>query len=181
MKVFFLLALLVSFSSVKSHAKEKKNRYYKRPLSISLVNAYTFYSSIKKTNVFGPKDAERLIDGDGQMYPFFSALELARNFRRVELGIRIQNTLTTFISPFFKLNIVPNSSKPLIVPSLTIGFIPSYLMGGWMRASLALSLGHYSSLEPFIGAYAWYKIKDLAKYEKKGLHVHAGVKLNFYL
>ena len=181
MKQLFLLCVLINlFYSVESSAK--KRRFFKRSLSISLVNGYTFYSSVKRVNVYGPKDAGRLISGDSQMYPFFSSLELARNFGRYEIGVRIQNISTTFISPFFKLNFIKNYSKSLIIPSFTIGLVPSYLLGGWLRASLALSLGNYSSLEPFAGLYGWYKIKDqnMSEYEKTSLHFHAGLRINLY-
>ena len=180
MKQVFLLFVLISlFYSVESSAK--KRRFFKRSLSISLVNGYTFYSSIKKNDAYGLNDPGRLIDGDNQMYSFFSSLELARNFGRYEIGARIQNIFIAFISPFFKFNFIKNYSKALIVPSLTIGLIPSDLMGGWLRGSLALSLGNYSSLEPFVGIYGWYKIKeDMPKYEKTNLHFHVGVRTNLY-
>ena len=177
LKTFFFL-MVCFFYPIDSFAKKK--RYSKRALSVSIVNGYSVSSSNKGNNAYSPKDAGRLIDGDGQMYPFFSALELARNFGRYEIGARIQNISNTFVSPFFKLNLIKNYSKSIVIPSFTLGFVPSQLLGGWLRGSLAFYLNHHSSLEPFVGFYGWYKIKDLPDYEKSGYHFHAGLRINLY-
>lgn len=179
MKLRFLFFLMISlFYPIDSFAKKK--RYSKRAFSISLVNAYTFHSSNQSSNVYGPKDAGRLIDGDGQMYSVFSALELARNFGRFELGARIQNISKTFVSPFLKWNLIKNYSKSPVIPSFTLGVVPSELLGSWLRAGLAFKLSHYSSMEPFIGCYGWYKLTDLPNYEKSGYHFHTGLRINLY-
>ena len=175
--VFFLMTGLLY--PVDSFAK--KQRYSKRALSISLVNAYSFYPSNQDISVHKPGDARQLIDGDGQMQPFFSALEIARNFGRYELGARIQNVSTTFISPFIKWNLIKNYSNSYVVPSFTLGVTPSQLLGAWLRGSLAFYLSHYSSLEPFVGIYGWYKLTDIAEYEKSNfLHLHVGLRINLY-
>ena len=181
MKLKFLFFLMISlFYPIDSFAKKK--RYSKRAFSISLINAYTFHSSNNpSSNVYGPKDAGQLIAGDGQMYPVFSALELARNFGRFELGARIQNTFKTFVSPFLKWNLIKNYSRYPIIPSFTLGVVPSQLLGSWLRVSLAFKLSHHSSLEPFIGSYGWYKLSaNLPEYEKSGYHFHTGLRINLY-
>lgn len=179
MKQAVWLFLMMSLSYPIS-ALAKKKKYSKRAMSVSLVNGYTFYSSIQEVNVYDPKDARRLIDGDGQMYSFFSALELARNFGRYELGARIQNISNTFVSPFVKWNLIKNYSRSPVIPSITLGAVPSELFGFWLRGSLALSMGHHSSLEPFAGFYGWLKLSDLPEYEKSGYHFHSGLRINLY-
>lgn len=176
--LFLILAGLVSIP-MEAFAK-KRSKIFKRKLGVSIVNAYTFHSYKDRPNVYAPKDAGRLITGDGQMYKFFSALEIARNYRNYEIGARIQLISTTFISPFLKWNLIKNDSRATIVPSLTIGLVPSQIMGGWLRAGLALSLNRYSSVEAFTGAYLWQKIGDIAEYEKNGYHFNAGLKINLY-
>jgi len=180
-KILFILTLSLSYSVFyPMDSLAKKKRYSKRAFSLSLVNAYTFYSSLSSTSVYGPKDAGQLIDGDGQMESVFSSLELARNFGRYELGARIQNISKTFISPFFKLNLIKNDSRYPLIPSFTLGLVPSELLGSWLRASLALKLNHHSSLEPFLGFYAWYKLTEMPEYEKSGYHFHTGLRINLY-
>ena len=164
------------------HSIAKKRNYSKRVLSMSFVNAYTFHS-LKQENssAHPPGDPARMVEGDGQMYLTFSAIELARNFGRYELGARIQNISTNFISPFFKFNFIKNYSKSIIVPSLTLGLVPSKLFGAWSRASLSVYLSHYSTLEPFIGVYSWYKLSDeLSSYIKSNTHLHAGLRINLF-
>jgi len=178
LKVLFLL-LISLFYPIDSLAKKKK--YSKRAFSLSLVNGYTFYPSrLSSAHSFNLDDAGQLIYGDGQMYsPFFSSLELARNFGRYELGARIQNISEAFITPFLKWNFIKNHSKYPLIPSLTWGVVPSRLLGSWLRASLALRLSHQSSLEPFLGFYGWYNL-GLIGFEKSGYHFHAGLRINLY-
>ena len=180
LKLAFFSFLILSLFPINSLAK--KRRYSKRTLSISVVNAYTFYS-VKQENssAHPPGDPARIIEGDGQMYLTFSALELARNFGRYEIGARIQNISTNFISPFFKFNFIKNYSKSIVVPSLTLGFVPSRLLGAWSRASLSIYLSHHSTLEPFIGVYSWYKLTDdLSNHIKSNTHFHAGLRINLF-
>ena len=179
MKRQFLLFSLVflCLTPVLEAEARKRRKVFPRKWSISLVNAYSFYE-IKKSNAAEPytwTDWE-----DGQTQKFFSALELSRNFGRFEVGAKIQNTKHTFVSPFFKWNLNKNYSKASIVPSFTVGFVPSILLGAWLRASLGLSINRYVSVEPFVGVYAWDKIKDDPKYENYSAHFHTGLKINLY-
>ena len=174
--LLFSLVFLCLTPFLKAEAK-KKRKTFPRKWSLSLINGYSFYER-KKSNRHDPgtwTDWE-----DGQTQKFFSALELSRNFGRFEVGAKIQNTKHTFISPFLKWNLNKNLSRARIIPSVTVGLVPSILLGMWMRASLGLSISRYMSLEPFIGAYAWSKIKDQPDYEKYSWHLHSGLKINLY-
>lgn len=172
LSLFFLL--LTPFS--KSEAR-KKRKASNRKWSISTVNGYSFYQDKKSS---AEKPGEWSLTGEGQMQSFFSALELSRNFGHFEMGSKIQNKGPAFISPFVKLNFNKNDQRASIIPSITFGLIPSIIFGSWLRASLGLSLNRYMSLEPFLGAYAWYKVKDNPKYEKYNWHLHIGLKINLY-
>ena len=174
-KFSFLLILFCFLLPLESSAK--KRRVFKRKLSISFVSGYTFYE-VKKGGVGEKGDWDFIVDG--QMDEFFSALEIARNFGRYELGAKIQNLGPTFISPFLKWNLNRNDSRASIIPALTLGVVPSQVMGIWLRLSLGLSLNRYSTIEPFIGTYVWYKVKDNPKYEKYNLHLNAGLRINLY-
>ena len=170
-----ILLILTPISNVE--ARKRKRKIFPRKWSISLVNAYSFYE-LKKPNASTPytwTDWE-----DGQTQKFFSALELNRNFGRFEVGAKIQNSKHTFISPFLKWNLNKNYSNASIVPAFTLGFVPSIVMGVWLRASLGLSVNRYLSLEPFVGSYAWHKIKGPPEYEKNSAHFHTGLKINLY-
>ena len=116
------------------------------------------------------------------MESVFSALEVSRNFGNYEVGARIQNTFSSFVSPFFKFNFVKNYSNANFVPSLTVGVSPSSLLiGAWTRLGAAFSLNRYLSLEPFAGTYAYYKIEDMKlPYEKSKIYFHAGLRFNLY-
>ena len=170
---FFLLAPLSEIE-----AKKRKRRVFPRKWSLSLVNAYHLYAKSKKSNIEIPNTLTDWEDGQTQI--LFSALELSRNFGHYEIGAKIQNTKHTFLSPFVKWNLNKNYSRAGIVPSLTVGVVPSILMGAWIRASLGFSVNRYMSLEPFIGGYAWRKIKESAKYEPSNLHFNAGLRINLY-
>ena len=189
MKKFSIFLLLICFF-IPLESTAKKRRIFKRKLSISYVSGYTFHSQ-KKPGVGVTGDWGKILDG--QMDSFFSALEVARNFGRYELGAKIQNLGPAFVTPFVKWNWNKNSSRASIIPALTFGVVPSHAMGVWLRLSLGLSLNRYSAIEPFIGTYAWYKIKDIpnpgnekikdisnAKYEKYNFHFNTGLRINLY-
>ena len=171
----FLAFFLCFLAPMESSAK--KRRVFLRKRSLSFTNGLTFHQ-LKKSSAKDPLK-EPWGEIDGQMQAFFSSLEMARNLGRYEIGAKIQ-TNPIFVSPFFKWNFNKNNSRASIIPSLTIGFIPSYLMGCWLRLSLGLSLNRYVSLEPFLGGYAWYKIKNLASYERYNWHLNTGLRINLY-
>ena len=177
MKKQILFLILITFCFlVPVESSAKKRRVFKRKWSISLVNGYSYYwqkkASGRKITEWG--------DLEGQMHPFFSALEISRNMGYYEIGAKIQHLGPTFVSPFLKWNWNKNNSRASIIPSLTVGVVPSHIMGVWLRLNLALSLNRYMSIAPFAGAYAWYKFKDDPLYEKSSLHLNAGLRINFY-
>ena len=174
-----ILLLLTPFSNSEAR---KKRKAYSRKWSMSIVSAYSFFE-LKKPSAQKPGVWDDSVDG--QMQDFFSALELSRNFGYFEVGAKIQQSGPAFISPFLKWNLNKNNSRASIIPAFTMGFVPSRLMGSWLRASLGLSINRYMSLEPFVGVYAWYKIQDTgsllaAKYENYNLHFHTGLRINLY-
>ena len=173
--------LFLSFMSLcfllPSHSSfAKKKRVFKKNWSFSIVNGYTFHQQKKAS----ARDVTEWGDLEGQMHPFFSSLEISRNLGYYEIGAKIQNLGPTFISPFFKWNWRKNNSKASIVPALTLGFVPSHIMGSWLRMEVGLSLNSYVSIAPFAGVFAWYKIKDDAKYEKHNFHLNAGLRISLY-
>ena len=177
MKKQILFLILITFCFlIPVESSAKKRRVFKRKWSISLANGYSYYwlkkASVRKTTEWG--------DLEGQMHLFFSALEISRNMGYYEIGAKIQHLGPTFVSPFFKVNLNKNNSRAFIIPSLTVGVVPSHVMGVWLRLSLALSLNRYMSIAPFAGTYAWYKLKDDAEYEKFNIHLNAGLKINLY-
>ena len=177
-QLFLFISLFILFLLPFSKAEaRKKRRVSPRKWSFSLVNAYSFYQA-KKSGTELPGAWNHT--GEGQMHSFFSALEFSRNFGYFEMGAKIQNKGQSFISPFIKGNFNKNNSRASIIPSVTFGLIPSSLFGSWLRLSLGLSLNRYMSLEPFIGAYAWLKVKDNPKYEQYNWHLHSGLKINLY-
>ena len=169
--VFFLCFL----APVESSAK--KRRVFLRKWSLSFTNGWTFTQRKKSSAKDTLKEPWGEIEG--QMQAFFSSLEIARNLGYYEIGAKIQ-TNPAFISPFFKWNWNKNNSRASIIPSVTLGFVPTQLMGCWLRLGLGLSLNRYVSLEPFIGTYTWYKIKELANYEKYDWHLNTGLRINLY-
>ena len=181
-QTLFLVLLTFCFLLPTEAFAKKRRRVFKRKLSISFVNGYTYAQSQKSNNkVVGEEWAD-----DGQMQPFFSAVEISRNSGFYELGARIQNLGPTFVSPFFKWNIIKNNSKSSIIPSLTVGVVPSNLLGAWLRAGLDLSINRYVSIAPFLGVYGWYKVKGYdyegaPTYEKYNLHLNVGLRLSCYL
>ena len=174
-----ILLFLIPFS--ESEARKKK-RAHSRKWSVSIVNAYSFYE-LEKPSAQTPGVWDDSVDG--QMQDFFSALELSRNFGHFEAGAKIQQSGPAFISPFLKWNLNKNNSRASIVPAFTVGVVPSFIMGVWLRAGLGLSINRYMSLEPFVGLYSWYKIKATGSikasgYQKYNLHFHSGLKINLY-
>lgn len=178
MKKPILFLTLITFcflAPVESLAKRKK--VFKRKWAFSITNAYTF-DSLKKTT--SANDPFKWEDLEGQMQSFFSALEISRNMGSYEVGAKIQHKGIAFVSPFFKWNINKNNSRSSVVPAITLGVVPSHIMGGWLRLELAVSLNRYVSLAPFIGSYAWYEIKDSPQYEKYDAHFNVGLKISLY-
>lgn len=175
--IFCLLISLSLFMPFKTEAKKKRKKN-PRKWSLSIVNAYGFYNFPNK------KGSQRQVlewgDVDGPMHPFFSSLEISRNFGYYEAGARIQDSGPVFVSPFFKWNVFKNKGRPFLVPAVTFGLAPSHIMGIWLRISTGFSLNSYISLEPFIGASAYYKLKEDPKYEKYNIHLNTGLRINLY-
>ncbi|MDE0092782.1 MAG: hypothetical protein OXN83_05820 [Oligoflexia bacterium] len=171
------LSLIFLFLTSVSKAEARKKRVFPRKWALSIVNAYSFYEP-KKSSIDLPGKWNDF--DDGQMKSFFSALELSRNFGQFEVGAKIQNVRSAFISPFFKWNLNKNNSRASIIPAFTAGVVPSLLTGVWLRLSLGLSINRYMSLEPFIGAYAWHKLKENPEYEQYNFHFNSGLKINLY-
>ena len=184
MKKYILLFISLSLCflvPIESSARKKRRRVYKKKWSISLTNGYSFYQYEKKGDANDPMSIDTNWGGqEGQMYSFFSSLDISRNFGYYEVGAKIQNLGPTFVSPFVKINLTKNNSTAKIVPSVTLGVVPSFLAGVWLRAGLGLSLNRYISFTPFVGAYAWHKLKEDPKYEKLNLHVNTGLSINLY-
>ena len=175
---FASLCLLIPVSSEAE--KKKRKRTFKRKWSLSVTNGYSFYR-YKKGSSQASTDWGYL---DGQMHLFFSSLDVSRNFGYYEVGAKIQNSGSTFISPFFTWNLNKNHSKASFVTSLTLGIVPAHLMGSWLRLNFSWYLNRYLSLSPFVGAYTWILVKNSAdnsiKYEKYNIYSHAGLSIKLY-
>ena len=170
-----ILILSVFFMGYEALAKKRKRT---PKWSASVTNGYTFYSD-KKFNV----DSETVSDWnhfEGQMNTYFSSLDISRNFDRYELGAKIQFMGSTFVSPFFKWNIVKQSKKIRIKPSITLGVVPHSLFGAYLRFNFGINLNRYVTLNPFVGVHGWYKLDDDPKYEKHNYHANAGFSLSLY-
>ena len=178
--VFLSLFFLVPFES----SAKKKRRVYKKKWAISFTNGYNIRQiPNRKIGIRDPLELNNKDWGylEGQMHVFFSSLDISRNFGYYEFGAKIQNLGPTFISPFFKWNLNKNNSRASIIPSVSLGLVPSRIMGAWLRLGLGLSWNPYVSFAPFVGTYAWYKIKeDGGRYEKWALHFNAGLSLVLY-
>lgn len=187
MKKYILLLISLSLcflAPIESSArKKKKRRVYKKKWSISLTNGYRIHQYRRADARDHMKIDSEWGGQEGQMYRFFSSLDISRNFGYYEIGAKIQNLGPTFVSPFFKLNMAKNNSRSKIVPSVTLGVVPSRTMGGWLRAGLGLSLNRYVSFTPFVGAYTWYKIINggaSSGYEKWSYHINTGLSVSLY-
>lgn len=175
-----LLSLAFMFMLSFEALGERKKRKY-RKWSATFTNAYTFYQLKKGSTA---KSYERGIGVDGQMNTFFSNLELRRNFGRYELGGKIQLFKETFVSPFLKINMAKNRRNSDVIPYLTIGVVPASLTGVYTRLGIDLMGNRYFAISPFVGAFAWYKIKDLDNdeifYQKQNVHFHGGLSTTIY-
>ena len=172
--MILLVFLSLGFGFESSGKRKKRKRTAKWSVSIS--NGYTFYSQ-KKSSVKGLEFWSHL---DGQMNTYFSSLEVGRNFGSYEVGGRLQFLGPSFVSPYLKWNIVNKNSRNAFKPSLTFGVVPSHLMGGYVKFNLGLAVNSYFVLNPFVGFYAWYRLKDIMEYEKSNYHVNAGLSLSMY-
>ena len=164
------LVFLMSFEALG--AKRKKRKW-----SLTISNGYTFHSMNEKSRE--GESPEHGIGTDGQMNYFFSNLELRRNFGRYEVGGKIQLFREALISPFIKINFTKNRSRTSIIPYLTLGFVPARLMGAYTRLGLDLAINRYFVLSPFVGCYAWHKIK-ISSYERKNIHFNGGLNVTLY-
>ena len=172
----FILFSICFLSPVKSEA-QKKRKVFPRKWSLSLVNAYRIHGYPEKPSGKSPFDWG---DVDGPMHLSFSALEISRNFGYYEIGAKIQNSGPAFVSPFFKWNANKNNSKALLTPSVTVGVVPTHILGIWLRLSYDMSLNSYISIAPFIAAAGYYEIKDIPKYAEKSIYFNAGIRINLY-
>ena len=163
--------LLLSFSA---DAKEKKRRKL-RKWSVAASNGYTFHQ--KRSSM----SEGELIAYDGQMKSYFSALEVARNFGRYEVGSRIQFYEEAFVSPFIKVNFIKNYKRKSFVPFMILGVSPSSLAGIYARLGLSLFFKRYFSFSPFLGAYAWFNLREVPNYRKYNFHLHGGLSLAIHL
>ncbi len=187
MKILFSTFLILCFL-IPVDSSARKRRVAKRKWSLSLANGYSFSKAKKDIHSSIPQQQRPLLHPEGQMNDFFHSLEVSRNFGNYEIGAKIQHTGQNFISPFFTWNLSRNHSRSSIVPSITLGLVPSHLAGAWLRFSLGLSLNRYISFSPFVGLYSWYKLKnppamngqDLI-YSKYNIHFNSGLKINLYI
>ncbi len=170
--IVLLIFLAVGFS-FESLGKRKRR---KPKWSVSVTNGYTFFSK-RKNSVEAFKFWSHL---DGQMNTHFSSVEVGRNFGSYEVGGKVQLIGSTFVSPYFKWNIVNKNKRNVFKPSLTIGVVPSHLGGAYAKLSLGLAMNSYLVLNPFVGFYAWYRMKDYVEYEKFNYHANAGLTLSMY-
>lgn len=164
-----IILCLVGFSA---DAKTKHRKW-----NLSITNGYTFYNLKDKNSAAASTD---LSGYDGQMNKFFSSLEISRNFGYYELGGKLQLFDYTFISPFLKINFRRNHWRARIIPSLTLGVVPSSLWGAYGRASLSWFANPYLSFRPFIGVYGWYRGKPHGHYIKSNIHINTGFTVTMY-
>ena len=186
--VFFLLFFAPpSFSksknslSIKRSQKKQsklKKKTFPRKWSISSVNGYTFYNGYNQKS--GSAEPYEWAYVEGKMHPYFSALEIARIQGWYDFGIRIQNTGFLFVSPFFTWNLRKNHTRIRVLPSLTLGVVPSHILGAWLRFSLGFGISRHVSLAPFLSFMYWTKVGEDPDYEKRDSHAHLGLQLLLY-
>ena len=172
--IIFLVLFVFGFG-FESLGKRKKKRSPK--WSVSITNGYTFYSKKKKSSINASEFWDHL---DGQMNTFFSSLDVGRNFGYYEIGGRIQFIGPTFISPYLRWNMISKNKKNILKPALTLGVVPSDLVGAYAKLSLGIAVNRYLVIHPFAGFYAWYKNKDNVEYERFNHHANGGLSLNLY-
>lgn len=171
-----LLAVLIILCGSGFSADARK-RPKNRTWSLSIASGYTFYNLKEKNS---PAASTEVSGYDGQMNTYFSALEISRNFGYYEVGGKIQLFDHTFISPFFKFNFFRNHRRARIVPSLTLGVVPSPLWGGYARFGLSWFLNPHFSIRPFCGIYGWSRGKPRKDYIKHNIHINAGIAISIY-
>ena len=170
--ILITLALVFLMSFQALGAKRKKRKW-----SMTVSNGYTFYS-MNKIDREG-ESPEHGIGTEGQMNFFFSNLELRRNFGNYEVGGKIQLFHEAFISPFIKINFAKNISRTAVIPYLTLGVVPARLTGAYMRFGLDIAINRYFSLGPYVGGYAWHKIKN-SPYERFNVQFNGGLNTTLY-
>ena len=155
-------------------SEAKKRRRKTKRWSVSASNGYTFYQRAK--------NSESKTDNlDGQMDPFFSYLEVARNFGHYETGLRLQLSKAAFVSPFVKVNIIKNYRKNDFVPFVVFGISPAILAGFYTKIGINLFFfRRYVSLSPFVGGYFWFRTRHASGYGKYHWYVHGGVSTAFH-
>ena len=156
--------------------QKKRKRRKLRKWSIAASNGYTFHQ--RTASMSG---SEKLIAYDGQMKSYFSALEVARNYGRYEVGSRIQFYEEAFASPFVKVNFIKNYKRNAFVPFLTVGISPSSLAGVYARLGLNMFFKRYYSFSPFVGTYFWINTRKLSNYQKYNFHLNGGISLAIHL
>ena len=170
----FFYAFLICLAFLMSPPSEAKKRRKKiRKWSVSASNGYTFYRRAKTSF----SEADSL---DVQMNPFFSYIEMARNFGRYETGLRLQFTKAAFVSPFVKLNFIKNRRKNDFVPFVIFGISPAALTGVYIKAGINLFFKRYLSLSPFVGSYVWFRIRATSDYGKYNWYAHGGLSTSFH-
>ena len=171
-----ILLALLSFSFGFESSGKKRKRKKKAAWSVSVSNGYTFYSG-KKSSI---KSFDFWSDLDGQMNSYFSSLKIGRNFGSYEIGGRLQFIGPSFVSPYLKWNIINKNKKTVLKPSITLGIVPSHLMGGYIRFNLGLAVNSYFVFNPFVGIYGWYRLIDSTEYEQYNYHANSGLTLSVY-
>ena len=172
-----LFAALLLIQGFPAGAK-RKARADGRKWSVSFTNGRTFHNLKEKNS---PAVSTDLSGYDGQMNPFFSSLEISRNFGYYEIGGRLQVFDYAFVSPFVKINLRKNHLRARLIPSLIFGVVPSPLLGGYARAGLSWFINPYTSFRPFFGIYSWYRRNPHKHYIKFNLHLNFGLTVTVYL
>ena len=178
--------MFAPFESSEAARKRKRRKKAIRTWSVSVTSGYTLYQRFAE-KARRPTNSKAAGWGgledrpEGQMHKLFSSLDLARNFGSYELGGKVQLAGHAFVSPFFKWNMAKNRYRTAIVPSLTVGIVPSSLTGVWLRLNLGLAIGRRAMLHPFVGAYGWAKTSKEAVTEKWGVHFNTGMTMSMYL
>ena len=163
-------------------SEAKKRRRKTKRWSVSVSNGYTFHQRAENSSSKTDKNSSLKTDSlDGKMDPFFSYLEIARNFGHYETGLRLQLSKAAFVSPFVKVNIIKNHRKNDFVPFVVFGISPAILAGFYTKIGINLFFfRRYISLSPFVGGYFWFRTRHGSDYGKYNWYAHGGLSSSFH-
>lgn len=187
MKRFSYIFIFSLFLLSNSLFAAKKSRSW----SISANNGYTF-KALKDATIDSSQGTDSQpsllshlntdsIDGFLDNDKFFSSLDISRNFKKYEVGMRIQFFKTSFVSPFLKINFIENKKMNSLIPFFKLGLVPDKLLGIYSQLGVSYFLHKkYLALTTYVGIYHWRKVLKSVIHDKNNTHFHFGMSYDLY-